>query len=146
MLVWAGSILPEAAGGMLREWSIGEQLNEFGRGILSFSHLFYFATLIAVMLYLSMVFISARHWRAGASSASHLVLYGAQIVALLAIGLNLCILFVDTVRATGQRATEFLGPGDRKCRTWRRHSPCRSGFLARVPSPPQRARQPPTAW
>ncbi|NLS96556.1 MAG: ABC transporter [Planctomycetaceae bacterium] len=93
VLVWAGSILPEAAGSMLREWSIGEQLNEFGRGILSFSHLFYFVTLIAVMLYLSMVFISARHWRAGASSASHLVLYGVQIVALLAIGLNLCILF-----------------------------------------------------
>ena len=92
-LVWAESILPETAGITLRNWSITEQLGEFGRGIISFSHLLYFATLVVVMLYLSMVFISARHWRAGASSASHLMLYCCQIVALLVIGLNLCILF-----------------------------------------------------
>ncbi len=92
LLVQADTILPETVGAFLKNWSIGEQLNEFGRGILSVSHLFYFATLVVVMLYLSMVFISARHWRAGASSASHLVLYAVQIVALLLIGLNLCIL------------------------------------------------------
>jgi ABC-2 type transport system permease protein len=92
LLVQADSILPETVGTMLKNWSVGEQLGEFGRGILSLSHLLYFATLVVVMLYLSMVFISARHWRAGASSASHLVLYGVQIVSLLLIGLNLCIL------------------------------------------------------
>jgi ABC-type uncharacterized transport system involved in gliding motility auxiliary subunit/ABC-type transport system involved in multi-copper enzyme maturation permease subunit len=92
-LVWAESILPETVGITLRDWSITEQLGEFGRGIISFSHLLYFATLVVVMLYLSMVFISARHWRAGASSASHLMLYCLQIVALLVIGLNLCVLF-----------------------------------------------------
>jgi gliding motility-associated transport system permease protein/gliding motility-associatede transport system auxiliary component len=36
-LVWAEWILPESAGALLREWSIGEQLGEFGRGILSLS-------------------------------------------------------------------------------------------------------------
>lgn len=92
-LVWAESILPETAGITLRDWSITEQLGEFGRGIISLSHLLYFATLVVVMLYLSMVFISARHWRTGASSASHLMLYCLQIVALLVIGLNLCVLF-----------------------------------------------------
>ena len=91
-LVWAESLLPENAGIALRDWSITAQLGEFGRGILSFSHILYFATLVVVMLYLSMVFISARHWRAGASSASHLMLYCVQIIALLLIGLNLCVL------------------------------------------------------
>ena len=92
-LVWAESLLPQTAGLSLRFWSVTEQLAEFGRGIISLSHVLYFATLVVVMLYLSMVFISARHWRAGASSASHLILYCVQIVALLVIGLNLCILF-----------------------------------------------------
>ncbi len=92
LLVEADSILPEAVGTMLKNWSMGEQLSEFGRGILSLSHLFYFAMLVVVMLYLSMVFISARHWRAGTSSVSHLALYAVQIVSLLLIGLNLCIL------------------------------------------------------
>lgn len=92
-LVWAESILPETTGIVLRDWSITEQLGEFGRGIISFSHLLYFATLVVVMLYLSMVFISARHWRAGISRDTHLVLYCLQIVALLVIGLNLCVLF-----------------------------------------------------
>ena len=100
-LVWAESILPESWGLTLRDWSISEQLGEFGRGIVSFSHLLYFLTLVVVMLYLSMVFISARHWRSGASSASHMTLYFVQIVALLLIGLNLCVLFGrhDIVRA-----------------------------------------------
>ncbi len=93
VLVWAESILPQSVGASLRDWSIGEQLGEFGRGILSLSHMLYFATLVVVMLYLSMVFISARHWRAGASSASNFILYGVQIVSLLLIGLNLCVLF-----------------------------------------------------
>ncbi|MHB8903183.1 MAG: DUF7088 domain-containing protein, partial [Thermoguttaceae bacterium] len=92
LLVQADSILPETAGSLLKYWSIGEQLGEFGRGILSLSHLFYFAMLVVVMLYLSMVFISARHWRAGASSLSRVALYALQIVSLLLIGINLCVL------------------------------------------------------
>ena len=92
-LVFAETIFPETVGMVLRNWSITEQLGELGRGIVSLSHLLYFATIVVVMLYLSMVFISARHWRAGVSSASHLLLYCVQIVALLLIGLNLCVLF-----------------------------------------------------
>lgn len=92
LLVWADSILPDAFGGLLKQWSIAEQFAAFGRGILSVSNLLYFVTLVVVMLYLSMVFISARHWRAGSSSVPRYVFYAVQITALLLIGLNLCVL------------------------------------------------------
>lgn len=92
LLIWADSILPDAFGALLKQWSVAEQFAAFGRGILSASHLLYFATLAVVMLYLSMVFISARHWRAGSSSVPRYVLYVVQIAALLLIGLNLCAL------------------------------------------------------
>ncbi len=92
LLIWADSILPKDIGGPLKEWSVGGQLADFTRGMVSFSHLVYFVTIVVVMLYLSVVFISARHWRTGASSASNTGFYAVQIVALLIIGLNLSIL------------------------------------------------------
>ena len=76
----------------LKQWSIGEQFAVFGRGILSFPHLLYFATIVAAMLYLSIVFIGRRHWRAGASSLPNYALFFLQVAALVIIGANLCLL------------------------------------------------------
>ena len=76
----------------LKQWSIGEQFAGFGRGILSFPHLLYFATIVAAMLYLSIVFIGRRHWRSGASSLPNYALYFLQVAALVVIGANLCLL------------------------------------------------------
>ena len=76
----------------LKQWSVGEQLAVFGRGILSFPHLLYFLTIVVAMLYLSMVFIGRRHWRAGASSLPHYGLFFLQVAALIVIGANLCLL------------------------------------------------------
>jgi ABC-type transport system involved in multi-copper enzyme maturation permease subunit/ABC-type uncharacterized transport system involved in gliding motility auxiliary subunit len=76
----------------LKQWSFGEQFAVFGRGILSFSHLLYFATIVAAMLYLSIVFIGRRHWRAGASSLPQYAFYFVQVTALIVIGANLCLL------------------------------------------------------
>ena len=75
-----------------KQWSVGEQFAVFGRGILSFPHLLYFATIVVAMLYLSMVFIGRRHWRAGASSLPHYALYFLQVSAVIVIGANLCLL------------------------------------------------------
>lgn len=93
LLVFADVIFPQAMGAALKGWSMGGQLGEFARGMITLSHVLYFVTLVVVMLYLSMVFISARHWRAGAASASRGGLYATQIVALLLVGVNLCVLF-----------------------------------------------------
>jgi len=76
----------------LKQWSFGEQFAVFGRGILSFSHLLFFATIVAAMLYLSIVFIGRRHWRAGASSLPRYVVSSVQVAALIVIGANLCLL------------------------------------------------------
>ncbi len=76
----------------LKQWSIGEQFTIFGRGIISFPHLLYFLTIVAVMLYLSIVFIGRRHWRSGASSLPNFALYFLQVAALTVIGANLCLI------------------------------------------------------
>ena len=43
-------------------WSLSEQLEPFGRGVISFGSVVYFLLLIAVGLYLSMILIGSRHW------------------------------------------------------------------------------------
>ncbi len=50
---------------LVKDWSIGEQFGDFGRGMLSLSGVTYFVAIMAVMLYLSMVFIGRRHWARG---------------------------------------------------------------------------------
>ena len=61
----ADSVMGREIALMVKQWSIGGQFRDFGRGILNLSGLTYFATIVAVMLYLSMVFIGRRHWIRG---------------------------------------------------------------------------------
>ena len=49
----------------IKSWSIGWQLNDFGRGVLTLAGLAYFVAVLAVMLYVSMVLIGRRHWFSG---------------------------------------------------------------------------------
>ena len=49
----------------IKQWSIGEQFRDFGHGVISFSSIAYFATIVVVTLYLSMVLIGRRHWSSG---------------------------------------------------------------------------------
>jgi len=63
--VWSDAIVGDAVARHIQSWSIGEQFSDFGRGIVSLSGLAYFAAILAVMLYLSMVLIGRRHWARG---------------------------------------------------------------------------------
>lgn len=103
--VWAGSLVGGTGvsslfgwlfgrdlGQILKQWSIQWQFADFGRGVLSLSHVMYFAAICAVMLYLSVAFIGRRHWRTGVSALPNYALYGVQMAALLVIGANLCSL------------------------------------------------------
>lgn len=46
----------------IRQWSASEQFADFERGVVSLSSVVYFASIAAVMLYVSMVLIGKRHW------------------------------------------------------------------------------------
>jgi ABC-2 type transport system permease protein len=48
----------------IRRWSALEQFHDFQRGVLSLGGMIYFVMIAVVMLYLSMILIGQRHWRA----------------------------------------------------------------------------------
>jgi ABC-2 type transport system permease protein len=49
----------------VKRWSVGQQLYDFSRGVLSLSSFAYFFTIVAVALYASMILIGRRHWFVG---------------------------------------------------------------------------------
>jgi len=78
--------------GLLKSFSIASQFEFFGRGIVTFSGLFYFGMITATMLYVSMILIGRRHWTASRKyqGMSH---FTVRTVCLLAIGLSLVFMF-----------------------------------------------------
>ena len=93
LAVWADSFFARDAGLTLKQWSIGEQFRDFGRGLLTFSGVTYFLMLVAIMLYLSMVLIARRHWVRDKDwylQAGH---YAVRCVALAAAAVGLSLLF-----------------------------------------------------
>jgi ABC-2 type transport system permease protein len=84
-----GSNVTSAAKG----WSIGEQMSDFGHGVISFASICYFLLIAAVMLYLCMVLIGRRHWlggREGKSLGPHYVVRALALVAVAA-GVSLLV-------------------------------------------------------
>ncbi len=74
-------------------WSIGEQMSDFDRGVISFASIAYFLMIAVVMLYLCMVLIGRRHWLGGHNGKSlgpHYVVRALSLVAL-AVGVNLLV-------------------------------------------------------
>lgn len=74
-------------------WSIGEQMSDFGHGVISFASICYFLLIAVVMLYLCMVLIGRRHWlggREGKSVGPHYVVR-ALALAALAAGVTLLV-------------------------------------------------------
>lgn len=63
--VYADAIAPPSVAIAVKQWSISQQFRDFGRGVIGLSGIAYFATIFAVMLYLSMVLIGRRHWIRG---------------------------------------------------------------------------------
>lgn len=82
-----------SASGLARNvsfWSLGANFEDFGRGVISISSAFYFALLVAIGLYLSMVLIGARHWggRGGPWQFLHFVTRAVALVVVLVAGLG----------------------------------------------------------
>lgn len=83
--VYADTILPQPASQAVRQWSIGEQFSDFGRGLITFSGLAYFLLIVAVMLYLAMILIARRHWVRGKGWLVQAGHYLVRALALVAV-------------------------------------------------------------
>lgn len=76
----------------IEQWSLAEYFLDFGRGVISLSGITYFATIIVVCLYLSMVLIGRRHWLGGRDSGSMFIHYAIRTAALLVLAVGLIVL------------------------------------------------------
>ncbi|MFZ5830323.1 MAG: Gldg family protein [Planctomycetota bacterium] len=86
-LISAESYLPPAVANVLKPLSIGAQLYDFGRGVLSLSAVFYFLMIVAIMLYLCMVLIGRRHWFVGGEHRAMVGHYAARAIALMVVAI-----------------------------------------------------------
>ena len=91
--VLADAILPQGPALAIKQWSIGGRLDEFGRGIISFSGVVYFLAIAAVMLYLCMVLIGRRHWSRGRGGAAMVGHYCARTTSLVVMAAGAVFLF-----------------------------------------------------
>ncbi len=86
----ADVLFPSVLARGIARWSLNDQFEDFGRGIVSMSSTIYFLMVTVLGLYVSMVMIGRRHWsggRDGNSLFGHFVLRAIALV-VIAIGLN----------------------------------------------------------
>jgi len=91
--MWGEAFLAPGVARTVKQWSIGEQFADFGRGIISLSGIAYFAMIVAVMLYLSMVLIGRRHWARGRDWGLMAAHYAVRAVALLVLAATVTLFF-----------------------------------------------------
>ena len=73
--------------GAVRQWSLGGQCQEFGRGIIGLSGIVYFLAITAIMLYLCMVLIGRRNWARGENTTIQSGHFLARTLALAVIAI-----------------------------------------------------------
>ena len=113
VLTWYADMVPTvpyAWAMVAKQWSLGGQFQEFGRGIIGLSGVVYFVMIAAVMLYLCMVLIGRRHWIRSGSwyiLGSHFILRAVALGAM-AVGLVYVLYNHPTICAIGRDASERL--------------------------------------
>lgn len=95
----ADVIFPAGSAAAVSSWSLSEQFRDFGRGVISLPSVVYFGTITLVMLYLSMVLISRRHWQ-GRSAEAMGAHYLVRTISLAVLAVAL----VSLSARTGARA------------------------------------------
>src|SRR5262245_38508110 len=82
---WADSILPwDGAARFVKGASIAAQFSDFSKGLITVSGLVFFASIVAVCLYLSMILLGRRHWVSAAKPAMTMH-YSARTLCLGAV-------------------------------------------------------------
>lgn len=84
----------------IRQLSLSEAFDDFGRGVISVAGLIYFLLIIVVGIYLSMVLVGRRHWYGGRDGESLLGHYVVRAVSLIVVALcaNVVLAYYDPVR------------------------------------------------
>ena len=85
---------------MVSRWSLSSQFDDLGRGVVSFKAIVFFAMIVVIGLYLSIVLIGRRHWyggKDGVSLAGHFLLRTVSLV-VVAFGVNLFFSNYDPFR------------------------------------------------
>jgi len=78
------TIIPyEGASRLIKSWSVSAMFDDFGRGVVSLSSVVYFAGIIAVGLYISIILIATRHWFGGKDSIARIGHYLIRIAAMM---------------------------------------------------------------
>jgi ABC-2 type transport system permease protein len=77
----------------IRNFSIPERFDDFGRGVLSLSSMSYFLLVAAFGIYLCMVLIGKRHWSGGRDGNSKLMHFLTRIALLAVIAIGGSMLF-----------------------------------------------------
>jgi ABC-2 type transport system permease protein len=77
----------------IKRWSISQRFADFSHGVVTLSGLAYFAAILLVMLYVSMVLIGRRHWFTGRGRWTQAGHYAMRTLALLVIALGAVTVF-----------------------------------------------------
>lgn len=82
--------------GFVRQWldkgGVVPQFQPFGRGLLSLSGIFYFASITVVMLYLNIVLLSRRHWSGGQDALEKWFHFLGRAVAIIVAAISLTVI------------------------------------------------------
>lgn len=106
-LEYVDVILPPDIALAVGKFSVADQLLDFTQGVFSLSSFAYFTSIIAIMLYLSIVLIGRRHWVGGRDGQSLGAHYFARIVSLIAAAAGVVLLTL-TFTARADLTSEHL--------------------------------------
>ena len=112
----AGTVMSPSWAETVRSWSMAEQFNDFGRGILSLSSVTYFLGIVIVCLYVAMVLIGRRHWtgrKDGAQMGGHFALRTVALIAA-SFGVVLLVRSVDVRADLSEGQISSLAPDTRR--------------------------------
>jgi ABC-2 type transport system permease protein len=86
------------SGGLARSvsrFSYAQQFFDFGRGVISFRSLVFFALVTAIGLYACIVLVGRRHWLGGKDGESLAGHYLVRVLSLIVLALGLSVFFVN---------------------------------------------------
>ena len=112
----ADVILPASWAAEIKSWSLAAKFYDFGRGVISLSGVAFFLAIVAVMLYLSIVLISRRHWQGGRDGTLMGGHYLARALALaaIAVGVSYAFKYHDLRADVTSERLSSLSPDSRR--------------------------------
>ena len=92
---YANALISSNVARILSRFSYGEQFFDFGRGVISMRSVLFFAMVIALGLYLSIVLVGRRHWLGGKDGQSLIGHYILRVIAILVLAVSLSAFLID---------------------------------------------------